>query len=430
MTLATLQPAVQRPLTATAWPVELQQALQALAQFGGGRPTQTLVTPVAAVAVVSMHGLWPAWLTLEGQRVAAPQLSAPIELEVAPRTDSPADKTIRRLISAYTKVLREPMQLPVSCYPDWPRVRAVFNHLLALQAVCHQLRVVDQPLTFTAFGPLAAETAALLQRGGVQLARHPMMTPWRQAFSPAPVLPAIVIDGTRAPRGRADAGQKADAYRRARLRERQSFARPAHPAFDRQAQPLHYAQTQPDDYTVFDLEFSSGSARQGWFITEIGALRVRGGQIVDAFDRFLKIPPHLQLNSQSQQLTGIDAALLTRYGQPPQEALADFLGFIGEDPLLGFSVKGGDLAVLARQFDLTPAPGRLLDVALLAEAGGPMPGLPEVSLSKYRDYLGLGTLLAHGAIYDAVTTHALYAYLRAHPVAPTVLAKQLQRTLR
>ncbi|WP_125706308.1 3'-5' exonuclease [Lacticaseibacillus daqingensis] len=430
LTLAALQEQVQAPLEPATWPMTLQKALQALARFGGGQPAQVLVTPVAATTVVLVSGLWPNALTLADQRLAAPGLVPTIELEVAPRTGAPADKLIRRLIGAYTQVLREPMQLPQTLVPAWPRVRAVFNHLLALQAVCHQLRVPEGPISVTLHGPVAAETQRLLRRGGVRLVQQAMATPWPQAFSRTHTLAPIVIDGQGRARPRADAHQKDDAYRRARTKPLRHFARPAHPAFVTTTALGQPRTVWPQDYTVFDLEFSSGSVKQGWFITEIGAVRVRNGQIVAAFDRFVKIPPHLQLNLQSQRMTGIDAPLLMRYGQAPAAALGDFLGFVGADTLLGFAVRGGDLAVLNRQFDLTPAAGRVLDVAQLTIASGPMPGMPEVGLAKYRDYLGLGALLAHGAIYDAVTTHALYAYMKNQPVAPAAVVTQLQQAMR
>ncbi|MCI1918059.1 MAG: hypothetical protein LKJ11_07010, partial [Lactobacillus sp.] len=133
-----------------------------------------------------------------------------------------------------------------------------------------------------------------------------------------------------------------------------------------------------------------------------------------------------RLNVYSQRVTGIHEATLKTYGLPADQAARQFIDFIGSDVLLGFSMHGGDLPVLRRQFDLYPTAGRLIDVAQLAKRVGPMPGTPEVSLTRYRHYLGL-SLLAHGALYDAVTTHALYAYLEGHPVAPEALVAEFEQ---
>nr|WP_241865016.1 3'-5' exonuclease [Lacticaseibacillus kribbianus] len=254
------------------------------------------------------------------------------------------------------------------------------------------------------------------------------MTPWPQAFTADAIGPIVL----GAPKATSWAGpeQRAAATARARALRPHRYPKPSHPAFARREAPLVLAHDAPRDYTVFDLEFSSGNAREGWFITEIGALKVRQGRMAQAFNTFVKIPAGCHLNLQSQRMTALDARLLNRYGQTPEAALAAFLGFVGDDELLGFSVRGGDLAVLRRQFALFPQAGRVLDVAKLAEAVGPMPGMPEVSLSKYRVYLGLNAVMAHGALYDALTTHALYAYLQGHPVDPAAAVAGVNRLMK
>ncbi|WP_262316804.1 PolC-type DNA polymerase III [Lacticaseibacillus parakribbianus] len=423
-----LKAIVQQPLTAADWPVTIQTALQALATLGGGTKTQVAVLPVGATTLVQVEGLWPARLTLAGCRVAAPSLTPHVELWETPRPGQPVDKVIRKLIAAYVATLRDPAQLPAQLSADWGRVRAVANHLQALQAVCHRLRLEpDRELTVTLYGPVAAETATLLEAAGLPLVRREMMTPWPQAFTAESIGP-IVLGGPKVTHW-AGPAQRAAATARAKALVAKRYPQAVNPAFTKREQALVLAMDAPVDYTVFDLEFSSGNAREGWFITEIGALKVRRGRLVGAFNTFVKIPANLHLNLQSQRMTALDARLLNRYGQAPDAALAAFLGFVGDDELLGFSVRGGDLAVLRRQFALYPQPKRVLDVAKLAEDCGPMPGMPEVSLSKYRIYLGLNAVMAHGALYDALTTHALYAYLQGRPVVPAAAVAKVGQLL-
>ncbi len=410
------------------WQSELLTALQALAAVGDGAPKQVIMTE----ATLDLRGLWPKTLTLDGQPEPSaalwPRLTATATIELVPPVGKPVDWLIRKLLRTYTTALRDPAQLPASVATNWPLVRALYNHLQGYAGIIHQLHLTAEqaPVHLQLHGPVAQETSAMLAQAGVTWSAASMLAPWPRAYSSAAHMEDLGIDVAQPRVGRAEAGLQNDVLARAKSLRRRHWTATAAPAFTKQKPVLKQLAARPEAFTVFDLEFSSGNKQEGQFATEIGALKVRQGKIVDTFDCFVQIPHGSRLNRRSQALTGIHTGLLTRYGRPATTALSEFQNFIGQDPLLGFAVKGGDLLVMQRQFGLYATPGRLLDVADLAKAFGPMPGLPDVGLAKYRAYLGLD-ILAHGAVYDAVTTYALYEYLQETPIAPSQLMTEFSQ---
>ncbi|WP_407891643.1 3'-5' exonuclease [Lacticaseibacillus sp. N501-2] len=422
-----LKQTLQAPFS-EAWADQLLKALQELARIGGGRPQQLALVDLT----LDLRGLWPVHLTLDGQALATgdlwPAITATATLEALPVTGKAVDWVVRKLFRTYVAALRDPANLPQSVQPQWALVHAMANHFQALGAVVHQLHLADdqEPVKVRLFGPLAEETVALMAQYGVTYTHGKMLTPWAQAFSSLRHMEDLSIAKAKPRRGVAEAGLQRDVLGRAKALKTRHFPKTPAPAFTPQRPILQPFGGRPDAYTVFDLEFSSGNKQEGQFATEIGAIKVRNARIVDTFDCFVQIPHGMRLNSRSQSLTGIHTGLLMRYGRPAGTALTEFQNFIGKDPLLGFAVKGGDLLVMQRQFGLYATPGRLLDVAEIAKAGGPMPGGPDVGLAKYRNYLGLD-ILAHGAVYDAVTTYALYAYLQGSPLLPEVVMAQFNQ---
>ena len=88
-------------------------------------------------------------------------------------------------------------------------------------------------------------------------------------------------------------------------------------------------------FCVLDLETTGGSPRDN-AITEIGAVKYRGGEQIGVFqtlvDPGLPIPPFITV------LTGITEAMLV--GAPPiEEALPTFLEFIGDSVVVGHNLR-------------------------------------------------------------------------------------------
>ena len=91
--------------------------------------------------------------------------------------------------------------------------------------------------------------------------------------------------------------------------------------FDDIGRPL--AQTT---FVVLDLETSGGSPKAGAGITEIGAVKIRGGEIIGKFQTFINpggpIPPFITV------LTGITDAMVIS-APKITEALPTLLEFLG-----------------------------------------------------------------------------------------------------
>ena len=85
-----------------------------------------------------------------------------------------------------------------------------------------------------------------------------------------------------------------------------------------------------DDFVVFDLE-TTGLNREANRIIEIGAVRMRGGQIGEIFHTF--VDPEQELPAKITEITTITEDMLK--GQPKiEEILPDFLAFVGEATLV------------------------------------------------------------------------------------------------
>ncbi len=89
------------------------------------------------------------------------------------------------------------------------------------------------------------------------------------------------------------------------------------------------------DFTAFDLETSGLEFRKGAEIIECGAVRIRGGDVVERFSELVR--PEGPVPKNILQLTGIDEARLRR-ARSLREVLPDFLEFLGSDVLVGHNV--------------------------------------------------------------------------------------------
>lgn len=94
-------------------------------------------------------------------------------------------------------------------------------------------------------------------------------------------------------------------------------------------------QSFEDGYVVFDIETTGFNKAQDK-ILEIGAYRVRGGAIQDAFHRM--IDPHMPIPSAITALTGITQEDVEGEGEL-EEVLREFLSFVGEDVLVAHNAS-------------------------------------------------------------------------------------------
>ncbi len=90
-----------------------------------------------------------------------------------------------------------------------------------------------------------------------------------------------------------------------------------------------------DEFIVFDLE-TTGLRAEVCGITEIGAVRVRGGEVVEEFDIF--VDPEMPIPPEITELTGITQEMVT--GAPKtKEAIQQFYDFCGNAPLVAHNAN-------------------------------------------------------------------------------------------
>lgn len=92
---------------------------------------------------------------------------------------------------------------------------------------------------------------------------------------------------------------------------------------------------QASTYVVIDLE-TTGLKPETADIIELGALRVREGQVIEEYSTLIKTSQAVP--DSVVQLTGITTDLLQAEGKPAEVALEEFAAFVGQDLVLSYNI--------------------------------------------------------------------------------------------
>ncbi|MFI7437498.1 DEDD exonuclease domain-containing protein [Micromonospora haikouensis] len=171
-------------------------------------------------------------------------------------------------------------------------------------------------------------------------------------------------------------------------------------------------------FVVVDLE-TTGGAPDGGGITEIGAVKVRGGEELGVLATLVNpgvpIPPFITV------LTGITQAMLIP-APPIEQVLPSFLEFVADAVLVAHNAPydvGFLKAACARHGYRWPNP-RVLDTAALARRVLSRDEVPNRKLGTLSAYFRTATRPTHRALDDALATvdvlHGLIARLGGHRV--------------
>lgn len=161
------------------------------------------------------------------------------------------------------------------------------------------------------------------------------------------------------------------------------------------------------NYTVIDIE-TTGLDPLKDDIIELGALRVREGQIASKFSVLVKTD---KLLPQSiSDLTGLTQTNL-QAGSSLHRAMSEFIDFIGDDTLLchngAFDQKF--LLMACKSLDFPVIYNRIVDTLPLARRK--MQGVVDYKLSTVAQYFGLDITGMHRALNDCMLTHCIYMKL-------------------
>ncbi len=156
-------------------------------------------------------------------------------------------------------------------------------------------------------------------------------------------------------------------------------------------------------FCVVDLETTGGSAKAGSMITEIGAVKVRGGEVLGEFQTLVN--PHTEIPAFIAVLTGISQAMVTD-APSIDAALPAFLEFAAGTVLVAHNAPF-DIGFLQHFCELQGRawPGfEVVDTARLARRVVTRDDAPNCKLSSLAQVFGSRTTPNHRALADARAT--------------------------
>ncbi len=156
-------------------------------------------------------------------------------------------------------------------------------------------------------------------------------------------------------------------------------------------------------FCVVDLETTGASVKQGAMITEIGAVKIRGGEVLGEFQTLVN--PHAAIPPFIAVLTGITNSMVAS-APSIQSALPSFLEFAHGSVLVAHNAPF-DIGFLKHfcQLQGRPWPGfEVLDTARLARRVITRDDAPNCKLSSLALAFGASTTPNHRALSDARAT--------------------------
>ncbi len=153
---------------------------------------------------------------------------------------------------------------------------------------------------------------------------------------------------------------------------------------------------ESDEFVVFDIETTGLSFRNDG-ITEIGAVRVKNGEVLEKFNTFVN--PEKPISEEVVRLTGITQDMV-KDAPTQKEAVEEFLRFAGNRILIAHNA-GFDTSFIRRVCDDNGIPfeNTYLDTVSLSRYVNP--DLNKHKLDTLANYFGLGEFNHHRASDDA-----------------------------
>ena len=169
-------------------------------------------------------------------------------------------------------------------------------------------------------------------------------------------------------------------------------------SFDELGRPL-----RDITFCVVDLETTGGSAAGGSMITEIGAVKVRGGEVLAEFQTLVN--PHTEIPAFIAVLTGITNTMVADAPRI-ESALPAFLEFAAGSVLVAHNAPFdiGFLKHFAAQQSIGWPRFEVLDTARLARRVITRDDAPNCKLSSLAQLFGATTTPNHRALSDARAT--------------------------
>ena len=158
-----------------------------------------------------------------------------------------------------------------------------------------------------------------------------------------------------------------------------------------------------DTFVVFDLETTGFSAEVDRII-EIGAVKIKNGEIVDNFSKFVN--PKIPIPFRIEKLTGINDSMVME-AEPIEKILPEFLEFCGDAVMVAHNA-GFDTSFIinnAERLGIKYDP-TIMDTMLLAQFV--IPNLHNYKLDTLCKHLAVSLENHHRAVDDAQATAYIY----------------------
>ncbi len=157
------------------------------------------------------------------------------------------------------------------------------------------------------------------------------------------------------------------------------------------------------EFVVFDIE-TTGLSVANCGITEIGAVKIRGGEILDRFN--IMVNPEMPIPENIVELTGITEDMV-KDAPVIADALPQFLAFIGDLPLIAHNANfdTGFIRAAAEKLHL-PFRNAYMDTVALSRYANP--DLKKHKLDILAEHYNLGDFNHHRACDDAEMLAHIY----------------------
>lgn len=159
-----------------------------------------------------------------------------------------------------------------------------------------------------------------------------------------------------------------------------------------------------DEIIVFDLE-TTGQSAYDEKIIEIGAVRIRGLEIVESFDMF--VDPHVKLTEFITNLTSITDDML-KDAPEEKDAINAFIKFCGKSPLLVAHNAGFDCGFIKEAIKRHGIDFEFSQLDTLVMARKLLPDLEHHKLDTLAEHFGVGDFHHHRACDDAATLAKIF----------------------
>lgn len=162
------------------------------------------------------------------------------------------------------------------------------------------------------------------------------------------------------------------------------------------------------DYVVFDLE-TTGISCYNDQVVEISAVKVSKGQVVEEFTSLVN--PKCPIPYRASMVNGITDEMV-KDAPAFDKVLADFLGFIGDQVLVGHNIHTFDMKFIYR--DCEKFWGKVPEnnyVDTLSLARMCLAELGHYKLTDLSEYYGISTKGAHRALNDCRMNQIIYERL-------------------